>query len=122
MLAGVVPSLRVTAPNQQAVDIADGFASYSTPVSVRGSSTKFELSDHNATIGTLLVREQESNDQCPVHLPNGAAQRDKVAHHGSQQFYVFQVPAGFTGGITITLESLQVSHKCCRRYKTCYSI
>lgn len=113
MLSGDIPSLTITPANRPSMSSSQGFATFQNPQSAIGTATKISAVDKNATIATLLLREQSGNDKCPVHLPNGGAQRDRISHIGGQQFYVFQVPAGITGAITISLEATQVRYPIC---------
>lgn len=108
ILSGDVPSLSITPSNNAAISSKAGFISFKNPQSAIGSTTTIVAEDKNATIATLLIREQSGNDKCPIHLSNGAVQRDRISLIGGQQFYIFQVPAGITGGVTISLEATQV--------------
>lgn len=108
MLTGDIPQLTVTPSGRPAVASNSGFLTFKNPQSSKGSATSIVAVDKNATIASILIREQSGNDKCPVHLPNGAAQRDRIATVGGQQFYIFQVPAGISGGVTISLEATQV--------------
>jgi hypothetical protein len=107
ILSGDILSLLITPFNHGAIASNTGFVSFKSSPSAIGSATTIVAEDRNATIATLLIREQSGNDKFPVHLSNGAVQRDKISTIGGQQFYIFQVPAGITGGVTISLEATQ---------------
>lgn len=109
ILSGDILSLLITPFNHDAIASNTGFVTFKSSPSAIGSATTIVAEDRNATIATLLIREQSGNDKFPVHLSNGAVQRDKISTIGGQQFYIFQVPAGITGGVTISLEATQVA-------------
>lgn len=86
--------VQVFAPNMTHVSVAVRAAVADSSVVITGTATK-----DPPTLGA------------PTHtvvLLNGQPQRDRVAS-GEERFYVFYVPAGLSGPVTVSVDPIQVS-------------